>query len=410
MNRRMGRLVVTLWNPTTEQEIAEGIQSGVLRENHYIEVKEQARNEQVAQTLASLAIDGGMFILGIAEKKNENGTKLLTLAPLPLEGWVERIDGIARNNVEPPLPVRVSTIPSEADHSIGYLVLRVAASPQAPHMTGGKYYGRGEASKHSLSDAEVLRHHERRQGQANFGNQLLDEAEANDYLPAAQRTSGHMYFVAEPLLPINKVVVEEFLRDENGIRAFIRSAQDKCRTNLRDWYPTPRDAFILRQRDSGVSVLSTDADGPGRSLNPDRGSESGLLDIELTENGGLRILLGRGTEGIPNTDEMAVIDGLAVAYTERLVHWIGRLAEKYDYHSTWTLGLRINGIAGLRAYPGTDIYGRSRAMGSMERDVYSRICAVASDSIVDAPVSVVKGLVGPLLRVLGSAGEHGLAE
>lgn len=398
--------MTTLWTPTTEQDIVEGIQSGVLRENHYIEVKEQARNEQVAQTLASFAIDGGMFILGVSEKKHENGSKYLALAPLPLEGWVERIDGIARNNVEPPLPVRVATIPSETDHSAGYVVIHVAASPLAPHMTGGKYYGRGEASKHFLSDAEVLRHHERRQRQSNFGNQLLDEAEANDYLPSGQRNLGHIYLVAEPLLPVNAAAVEEFLRDENAIRTFIVSAHDKCRINLRDWYPAPGDALNIRHRDSGVSAVSIDASGPGRSLNPDLGSESGLLDIEFTESGGLRIFLGRGTEQTRNSEEVVVLDGIAVAYTQRLVYWIGQLAEKYGYRSTWTLGFRMNGIARLRSYVGADDFRRSRAMGSMERDVYSSVCTVASDAIVDSPAPVVKSLVGRLLRVLGSASAY----
>jgi hypothetical protein len=64
-----------MWQPASEAHIVEGIRSGALSESHYVEVKEQARNEQIAQTLASFAIDGGMFIIGIAEVKEGNGSK-----------------------------------------------------------------------------------------------------------------------------------------------------------------------------------------------------------------------------------------------------------------------------------------------------------------------------------------------
>ncbi|MGR0160786.1 AlbA family DNA-binding domain-containing protein [Paenarthrobacter nitroguajacolicus] len=390
----------TLWKPTTEQDIKNGIARGVLRETHYIEVKATARNEQIAQTLASFAIDGGLFIIGIAEETDGRGNKRLTPKPCQLEGELERVDGIARNSIEPPLPVRTTLIPLEEDAASGYVVISVAASPLAPHMASGKYYGRGDASRHSLSDAEVLRHHERRQRQAELGTQLLDEAEDKDYLAPEQRKQGHIYLVAEPLLPVGSTAKAAFLDDENAIKKLLRSGGDKCQNNLTDLFPTPLDAFHIMQRASSISVVTRDATGPGRSLDED-GTESGLLDIELTHSGGMRILLGRGTEQVGYSEEFAVVEGLAVAYTQRLVFWVARLAETYSYQSTWTLGLRMNGIRGLRSYTGATDPRLSRAHGSMERDEYSRVCTVASAEIHESPETVVSSLVGRLLKVLG---------
>lgn len=401
-----GGIVSALWNPTSEQEVIDGIASGMLRESHYIEVKETARNEQIAQTLASLAIDGGLFIIGVAEERDGRGNKRLVPKPCQLEGLLERVDGIARNRIEPPLPVRSTGIPSANDETIGYLVISVAASPLAPHMTDGKYYGRGDASKHSLSDAEVLRHHERRQRQADLGKQLLDEAEANDFLSPHERESGHIYLVAEPLMPVNEELVEQLLEDESAVRSFITSGVNKCRVNLVDWHPNPSSAYNYQHRAGGVAMVSNEASGPGRSTNTDWFNESGLLEIQLTEGGGIRILLGRGTVTVPNTEEQAVFDGLAVAYAQRLIYWVGKLSEKYGYRSTWTVGLRMNGIRGLRSYVGVDDWRYHRPSSSMDQDSYSSTRTVATDTVIEDPEAVVKSLVGRLLRVLGSASAY----
>jgi hypothetical protein len=65
---------VARWTPATEQEIRTAIQDGVLAETHYVELKRQVgdsageRNE-TARDLASLALDGGVMIIGVAEDK-----------------------------------------------------------------------------------------------------------------------------------------------------------------------------------------------------------------------------------------------------------------------------------------------------------------------------------------------------
>jgi hypothetical protein len=406
VNVDRGTAMTGLWKPETEQQLIEGIGSGALRENHYIEVKETARNEQIAQTLASLAIDGGIFIIGIAEQKNNDGRRSLTPKPLPLQGELERIDGISRNSIEPPLTVRITPIPAANDSSAGYLIISVPASPLAPHMTGGKYYGRGDASKYSLSDAEVLRHHERRQLQMDLARELLDEAERNDYLPPQERKHAHIHLIAEPLLPVSPDRVEEFLHDQHAVLQFVMSGQNRCRSNLVDWSPTPRYAGNIRQRSSGVSVVNNDANGPGRSMNPDGGSEPSLLDIELTHSGGIRIFVGRGSSHDRSTGERLIAEQLAVAYAQRLIYWTGQLAEKYGYPSTWTLGLRMTGIKGLRSSTGDDDFWDQRSRESMDSDAYSSVCTITTDMLADAPEDVAGKLVNRLLRVLGVANAY----
>lgn len=398
--------MTVMWVPASEQDIFDGIKNDAIKETHFMEVKQSARPAQIAQTLASLAVDGGVFILGIAEEKDDRGNKRLVPQPLLLEGQLERVDSVARNSIEPPLKVRSTAIRSKVDPSDGYVVVTVEASLAAPHMVENKYYGRGEVSKHALSNAEVTRYHEQQGVLEEIAGRLLDEAEANDYLPVEMRNFGHLYLVAEPLRPIDASVVLEFLADEDRGQDFILSGHPKCNTDMRRFSPTPMEAHVIRQRESGISFITTDADGPGRSMNASPpSSEDGLLDIELTESGGIRVFIGRGT--VPATSgEKTVFDGIAVAYTQRLLYWVGQLSDYYGYGSLWTVGVRLNGVSGLRAYSKSGGMRTGARGGTLEKDCYSRTCIVSTHELNASPDDVTRSLVGPLLRILGTTSQH----
>ncbi|MGO4587017.1 helix-turn-helix domain-containing protein [Arthrobacter sp. 2RAF6] len=395
--------MANMWQPASEAEILEGIRSGALSESHYLEVKEQARNEQIAQTLASFAIDGGMFIIGIAEVKEGNGSKRLAAKPIAVEGMIERIDGISRNAIEPPLPVTTRLI--QAGDGTGFVVVTVPPSPLAPHMTGSKYYGRGDASKHALSDAEVLRHHQRRQEQADLGMRLLDSAESSDHLPPSEREHGHIYLIAEPMMPVNGALVDQFLDDNEALVNFLLSGQNKCKPNLASFYPTPQYATRIKHRELGISMMNSDAEGALQVPKPAGFSEKSILDVELLESGGIRILIGRGTDKW-TPEESIICDGLAVAYAQRLTFWTNILSERYAYRSLWTLGLRINGVKGLRSHMMMDDWSSFEPPRTMHSDVYSRTITVSADALESSPDGAVESLVGRLLKMLGTTRHH----
>lgn len=375
----------------------------MLAESHYVEVKEQARNEQIAQTLASFAIDGGMFIIGIAELKEGNGSKRLVAKPVAVEGMLERIDGISRNAIEPPLPVSTNVI--QVGDGAGFIVISVSPSPLAPHMAGSRYYGRGDASKHPPSDAEVLRHHQRRQEQVDLGVRLLDTAEESDSIPASERTHGHIYLVAEPLMPVNDTLVEQFMDDDDALLNFVVSGHSRCKPNLVDFYPTPRYATRIKHREFGVSMVNSDADAATQEPRPDTFDEKSILDVQVTETGGISILVGRGTS-MWTPEEWIVCDGLAVAYAQRLVFWASTLSERYGYRSLWTLGLRMNGLKGLRSHMTTDDWGSFERPKSVHSDVYTRTITVSAETLASSPETAVESLVGRLLKMLGTTNHH----
>lgn len=390
------------WTPATEQDIVDAIRNGTLKENHHLEVKQSANNESIAATLASLAIDGGTFLLGIEEIKHSAGNKSLQAKPLLTEGQQERIDQIARNSVEPALWIRSIAIPSSADPAKGYIVVTVEPSPEAPHMAGKKYYGRGETSKHALGDADVLRFHQLREQLNGLGTRLLDLEEERDYIAPDDRKHGHIYIVAEPVMPIqNGVRLSELIEDGSVYEIVTKGAASAPVIS-----PGPGTANVEVPRSNGIAFVSFHANGDGRTPNPDAAvgfTETNLLDIEVTDRGGFRVFIGRGTDG--RDDQMFIADFMAVGYLQHLMHWISKLAGELKYGGSWTLGVRAKGLRGLKSSKSLE-YGRT--YGAMDADTYERVTVASTAEINDHPNRVVHTLIGNYLRTLGTEGHYTL--
>lgn len=146
---------------TTEPKLQAALEAGLLEESHYLDLKREIStgkgpNRETARDLASFAIDGGTMIVGVEEL----GAGKLQLSPQPLSGLPERLEQIAAMIPDPPLAIVSRFIVSQADATLGYVVVHVPASPSAPHMVDGRYLGRGDKTKTYLSDAEVLRLHQ----------------------------------------------------------------------------------------------------------------------------------------------------------------------------------------------------------------------------------------------------------
>lgn len=86
------------WAPETEDDIRVAVDSGLIKESHYIDAKRktggtQSERRETARDLASYAIDGGALLFGVGEDKESHA---MYLDPQPLNGLVEKIDNIAR--------------------------------------------------------------------------------------------------------------------------------------------------------------------------------------------------------------------------------------------------------------------------------------------------------------------------
>lgn len=79
-----------------------------------------------------------------------------------------------------------------------------------------------------------------------------------------------------------------------------------------------------------------------------------LLDIELREDGGSRLFVGRGTleyGQTPAEHNLFILDGIAVAYARRLVDRAVAIGERADRRGSWMLGVHCDRLRGRDAAP-----------------------------------------------------------
>jgi hypothetical protein len=155
--------------PESEREILAAIEAGDPAETATFDAKvalpAQGKSRNLAIDVAAMASDGGTLLYGIGE--DDHGRPTIP-KPIELAGAAERVSQIVRTCISEPPTIEVREIPSADDPSVGYLVVAVPSSPQAPHMVtvGGdnRYYGRSATGNARLTEGEVARLYERTRG------------------------------------------------------------------------------------------------------------------------------------------------------------------------------------------------------------------------------------------------------
>lgn len=395
------------WTPKTEADLDSAISAGLLEESHYLDLKEslvsKSDNRETARDLASFAIDGGTLIIGIAEDKTN---RTFMLAPQPLAGMAEKVEQVARSIPDPPLSILTETITSEADQTTGYLVVDVPASPAAPHMVDGRYFGRGDKTKHSLSDPEVVRLHDQRRAARRDALDLLQHEIANDPVPTRFREQAHLFLVAQPLAgrrdmllgltgtPQWNVKTAGFME-----RAFTPEVNSAL-FNI-DASPTLADADNGYRRSRGVARATANL-GEGRILSVSEGAlnPEDAIELQIHTDGGLRLFLSRFSDKLGRDNEQQIIDAAAVSNTRRFLALVLAAAEEAGYFGNWALAVGATYLSGLRAYSPPQTGFGFAATARYEEHDYRETTEVSWAELNVAPGAVARRLLGPLLMAL----------
>ena len=178
------------WEPTTYRELQLAESDGRLVESASLELKSTINNAKLARSLASLAVNGGTLLIGVADDGS--------IAPTELEGWTEKVAQVAWARVAPGLSPRVWTLPDPDTPSIGVVVVAVDASPQAPHMADDRYPARLGTTTGYLSDPDIERLMERRQLATRDASAELAGYRTRDPDPGGP--TAHAFVVAVPRL------------------------------------------------------------------------------------------------------------------------------------------------------------------------------------------------------------------
>lgn len=375
------------------------IAAGDLEETHFFEIKQdiaggKGGGKELARDLAQFGIDGGVLLIGVVESKDTSPSWHPT--PIPLAGLSERIEQLARSTVDPPLNIRVQQFSADADAATGYLVIEVPASPRAPHMVDGIYFGRGDKTRHRLSDAEVMRLHAARRNTEEEVNRLLDTEIARDPWPQSDR--GHLYLVAHPQMARHDLAQDLLQGDVRRLLQF--NGETTVERALQQWAPRPSSASSTPRRAHGVALCSQELREGRQVHSDDARSERTSLDIELREDGGLRVFVGRLTDernGIP-----LILDGLAIAYATRVVEWARSVGFVTGYYGRWLIGVAGSGLRGKRSITYEERFLEEGP--TYDTDDYRQTTTAEYFELDERPGDVVERLIGRLLRGLGTAG------
>jgi Putative DNA-binding domain len=392
------------WTPGGWSDVVEAAAGGLLDESHWVDLKQElpagkrTANAELAQDLASFAVDGGLLVIGVEDHNSRAGK----VCGVELAKLADRVDQVARDKARPPLVVRSHEIPDPSRPGWGCLFVHVPPSPAAPHMVDHVYYGRGDRANIRLGDEQVRAILEGRQrGQLDVAAELLRMAD-DDPIPGIERQLGHLYVLAQPEIADEETLVE-FLGRADVMAVMQETIQQivRERGSMTGFEPDVHGLLGRVPRAEGLALTSYHAeDGPGR--------EQSLLELVIREDGGLRLTCGRGTDTFPRAGlppsgrpPMAVIAMLVLGLTHSVIALAGRLADEYvGYQGQWRLGIRMDRLRG--AVP-LDLLQNplSRTGNPYSRGEYEKVTSASTEELLSARHAVIERLVAPLLRELG---------
>lgn len=342
------------WQPRSATDVQAAIDNGTLEERHWLDIKRQLNHgphdkTELARDAASFANEGGVLLYGVEEDRK---TGKLTLAPTPLAGLAERIEQIVHQRCDPPLFVQCHPIPaSSEDTENGFLIVEIPPSPLAPHMVEGKYHGRGDKTKHVLSDAAVERLHAIRTARQASTQQLIDTEIARDPLPRVAEEV-RFYGVAIPLASPPELLTPH-LTSSALAEIVERVTKNRHVHDLLHSLPT-----YSEPRAVGRGWRTYDL--PSRMPLPDpnrRPADYGQADLEIADNGAITLYTSKLSTDIPtrrpghaaneHLTMRFLYTGIAVALTRALLTLAGRIGTTFGYHGQWHLVVGLTNLAGV---------------------------------------------------------------
>lgn len=395
------------WLPDTEGELHTALTGGLLDENHHLELKRQipegrGENRETARDLASLAVDGGRIIVGIDEGDPEQG-RAASLSPVPLHGLAERLEQVALTRIDPPLQPRTHSVSAEGEqHGFGYLLIDVPASPQAPHMVDGRYWGRGDKTKHELSDGEVERIMRRRHAwEANI-HQLLDDQEARDPTDPAERGGPHMFMVACPVAPRDDALAELFADQRFGERLYGVLRNRPQRPRLRGSRIPIDDVMKHPHRRAEGGALCHRLTAPRQpERDPQGGVKKDVFELELSENGMLRLftnIVDQPDKALPETP--IVLEHVVLGLAHHVLACCLTVAEEAGHYLNQDLAVSFTGMYGA---VGAHSLGLANKGVPFTQAFYRRTTRATPMELARRPGAAVERLLGPLMRSFDTA-------
>ncbi len=368
--------------------------AGVLDETHWVELKEavppssKPANLELAKDLASLSVDGGVLIVGIADAKGAAGAVVGT----DLSGLETRIAQVASGRISPPLPVTIDVIAKPDHPGSGVVLITVPASEGAPHMVDGQYWGRDAHGKRVLSDDEVRRLLVDRQSRsAGFTDRLRATPARLD--PPHLGDRGRLYLMFEPAAspsdPLSELLSGKQVQDV--LTAALKFRPTSHHSLHFAGYGVPHPDGL-----AGASNVTDAAELAG----PDEYFYLVLFADDGTVHVSAPAVQRYGRE--PDAPYVVYADQvLETTYGAAAI--AGHLATEYSgYQGVWRIGAFVTGLRGV--VPGLAYgFGRLRHFQPYPTQEYINTLQTTTRELVEETLGVVERLAKGLVRGLGVA-------
>lgn len=359
-----------------------------------------------------MAVRGGTFVYGVHEDK-QNHT--FTVAEMDLPAHLDQtIDQVARARVTPPLYVTPTLVPNPAGPSRGLLVVEVPASPTAPHMVGGVYYGRSETGKVPLPDDEVERLillRGRVEGQLRA--EMVVTRESADPMAQWPDRVSHLYLTALPTQPWPEMFLS-YTQNRAAGMSFLGLANTVNAISAADVTDRPQDtdnalAALMDhergQRIRGAWFFNWSRGGgtfPGTERAIGVGDDGVIRYIDMNV-GSLASGLSRNMHEAANRGHLVamrpgrplVYDGIVWWHTLDVLRLIAHLAADANYQGSWLIGIELDRLQGRIS--NRIMFGSASAYDDEGHSNHIR----ATADLAQRPRTVTNRLLRPLFRDLG---------
>lgn len=385
------------WQPTSELDLQSALDGGLLGESHYLELKREmgsttSANRELARDLASFAIDGGLLIIGVDEHRNDPAAAP-TRNPIPVNGLPEKVDQVARTRIDPPLAVECKAIPSTEDPAQGYLLITVPVSGTAPHMVDGVYYGRGDTTKHPLSDSEVRALHQARTISESAAESLLDAYVQRDPV-TENRHQAHYFVIAAPAFPRPGMLLDA-VSGRQWQDVFAELVKPGRAIDDTMFAPTLSRSGEYFRRHGGVALTSW-LTHDRRTIGYGSGAEN-AFELELSEEGAVHMMSTRLSYQLDLNQPQQIITEVMPVLTRQTLAIAASIADHTGYLGPWLLGCAATGIAGM---PTTvSKLGIGFPVPS-DLDQYRKTTRASSAELSQMPGPITRRLIGQLLRTI----------
>jgi hypothetical protein len=401
--------------PADEDQLRRMVNQGLFEESHFLELKRElpagaAANKELARDLAQFTIDTGVLTIGVDEG---DAATPPSLTPVDLAGLSERVEEVAANRIDPPLHVRTHTIPATGQPGKGYKLIFVPQIPSRVSMVDGRYWGRAEKTRYILSDAEVQRYHELALKGPRDAGDLLDAEVGRDPAAAAGlRAHAHLFGIAQPVgAPADLLQRVIGGSGAKGWHNFLHSqirAGSAGRPLTPGWVPDLPGSGDPTRRARGWAIRSggmragrdvQDLGGPDKVVRH-VDVEGDLLDLEVNEDGGVRLFCGRASDNLRGVEY--VLDGLIIGLTKRLVLVAEAVATTTGWLGSWDFGIAVTGLRGRTSWALAK-HHQDYLAAPFSEDDYREMVRTTGERVVKDPDGIVTDLTGRLNRGLGES-------